>query len=416
MRYLLIGMGTRGDVQPLVALAMGMQKAGMDVCIGAGLDFREWIEGRGIPFAPMNMNMHTMMNTPEGIEWINNSKNPLQEGRNMKRMLDTYSADIADDLWRICADADVVISNLPTFAFVAAIAKKLNKPHGMVLLSPLTPSNHPASTMKPMTPFISPANRLAGYIALYFTHWVARESGNVFRHKLGLSAWTYRDYLREWLSIPVLYGISPLVMPRDPRWHDKTVVTGYWIDPLPADYAPPTDLLQFLEAGDAPFYIGFGSMSSKDPQATTRLIIDAVQKAGVRAVIYSGWAGLAHDDIPDTVFLSTGAPHEWLFPRMAGVIHHGGAGTTAAGLRAGVPSGVIAHMADQPYWGRRIAELGVGAKFIYRHQLTSDKLARMIATLSNPTLQHNARQFGERLRAEDGVMNAVTIIPTLHKA
>ncbi|MCL4252617.1 MAG: glycosyltransferase [Anaerolineae bacterium] len=413
MKYLLIGMGTRGDVQPLVALATGMQHAGMDVTIGAGLDFQAWIEGRGIPFAPMNMNMQTMMNSPEGIEWINNSKNPMQEGRNMKRMLDKYSADIAGDLLRICADADVLISNLPTFAFVAAIAEKLKKQHWLVLLSPLTPSNHPASTMKPMSPITFPTNRLSGYIGLYFTHWVARESGNNFRRELGLSDWTYRDYLREWTTIPVLYGVSPLVMPRDPRWHDKTFVTGYWIDPLPADYAPPSDLVQFLEAGDAPFYIGFGSMSSKDPQATTRLILDAVKKVGVRAVIYSGWAGLNHDDIPDTIFLSTGAPHEWLFPRMAGVIHHGGAGTTAAGLRAGVPSAVISHMADQPYWGRRVAELGVGAKFIYRHKLTSDRLARNIETLSKPTIQHNARQFGERLRAENGVQNAVRVIEQL---
>lgn len=413
MKYLLIGMGTQGDVQPLVALATGMQNAGMDVTIGAGLDFREWIEGRGIPFAPMNMNMQTMMNSPEGIEWINNSKTPMQEGRNMKRMLDKYSADIAGDLLRICADADVLISNLPTFAFVAAIAEKLKKQHWLVLLSPLTPSNHPASTMKPMSPITFPTNRLSGYIGLYFTHWVARESGNNFRRELGLSEWTCRDYLREWTTIPVLYGVSPLVMPRDPRWHDKIFVTGYWIDPLPANYAPPSDLTQFLEAGDAPFYIGFGSMSSKDPQATTRLILDAVQKVGVRAVIYSGWAGLNHDGIPDTIFLSTGAPHEWLFPRMAGVIHHGGAGTTAAGLRAGVPSAVISHMADQPYWGRRVAELGVGAKFTYRHKLTSDRLARTIETLSNPTTQHNARQFGERLRAEDGVQNAVRVIEQL---
>jgi len=417
MKHLLIGMGTRGDVQPLVALAEGMQQAGLDVTIGAGLDFESWIRGRGIPFAPMNVNMQDMINSPEGIEWINNSKNSMQEGRNMKIMLDKYSSAISENLQTICTDADILISNLPTFGFVAAIAEKMNKPHWLVLLSPLTPSNHPTSTMKPMTPFTTPLNRLTGYIALYFTQWVSKQSTNIFRQKLGLAPWGYKDYLREWLTIPVLYGVSRQVMPRDPRWHDKTFVTGYWIDRLPADYTPPAPLANFLLSDEKTVYIGFGSMSSKNPQATTQLIIDAVQKVGVRAVIYSGWAGLKSEQLPDNLFLLDGAPHEWLFPKLSAVIHHGGAGTTAAGLRAGVPSGVISHMADQPYWGRRIAELKVGAPFIYRHKLTTDKLARMIDRLVNtPELAQNAYYFGERLRAEDGVKEAVRAIQKLHQA
>ncbi|MCU0481486.1 MAG: glycosyltransferase [Anaerolineae bacterium] len=417
MKHLLIGMGTRGDVQPLVALAEGMQKAGLDVTIGAGLDFEAWIRGRGIPFAPMNMNMQAMMNSPEGVEWINNSKNPMQEGRNMKRMLDKYSADISEDLRRICEDADILISNLPTFGFVAALAEKMHKPHWLVLLSPLTPSNHPASTMKPMTPFTAPMNRVSGYIGLYFTQWVAKASTNIFRQKLGLAPWGYRDYLREWTTIPVLYGVSEQVMPRDPRWHDKTFVTGYWIDRAPANYTPPAPLADFLRPYERTVYIGFGSMSTKDPSATAHLIIDAVKKVGIRAIVYSGWAGLRAEKIPDNIFLLDGAPHDWLFPQLSGVIHHGGAGTTAAGLRAGVPSGVVSHMADQPYWGRRVAELKVGVPFIYRHKLTADKLARMIDRLVNtPELEQNAYYFGERLRAEDGVKEAVRVIQQLHQA
>jgi len=240
-----------------------------------------------------------------------------------------------------------------------------------------------------------------------FTHWYG-----VTR---GCSVWTYRDYLREWTSVPVLYGVSQLVMPPDPRWHDKTVVTGYWIDTIPADYAPSPALAQFLAEGDAPVYIGFGSMSSKDPQATTRLMIDALDKTGQRGIIYSGWAGLTADKLPSSVFLLDGAPHEWLFPRMGAVIHHGGAGTTAAGLRAGVPSGVVAHMADQPYWGGRVYEMGVGAKPIMRHKLTSDKLAKIINTLvKSPAIKENATQLGTKLRAENGVENAVHAISRIH--
>jgi UDP:flavonoid glycosyltransferase YjiC (YdhE family) len=416
-RYLLVGMGSRGDVQPLVALGDAMHRAGMDVTIGAGVNFGAWIESRGIKFAPMSVDVQVMMNSPEGIEWINNSKNSMQEGRNMKRMLDTYSEQMGHDLLQICEPADVLISNLPTFGIVAAIAEKFHKSHWFILLSPLTPSAYPESTFQPMIPRLkTPINRLSGYIGLYFTHWVSKASTNNFRKKLGLPAWTYRDYLREWTTIPLLYGVSEPVIIRDGGWHDKAAVTGYWIDPLPADYTPPAPLAQFLADGDAPVYIGFGSMSSKDPQATTELIMDAVKKAGVRAIIYSGWAGLSADDIPSHIFLLESAPHEWLFPRMSAVVHHGGAGTTAAALRAGVPSGVISHMADQPYWGRRVYELGVGEKFIRRHKLTSDKLAKMITTLTQtPSIKEKAQALGAKLRAENGVENAVRVIQSWSK-
>jgi UDP:flavonoid glycosyltransferase YjiC (YdhE family) len=359
------------------------------------------------------------MNSPEGLEWINNSKNSVQEGRNMKRMLDAYSKVMSADLLAICQNADVLISNLPTFGIVAAIAEKFHKAHWLILLSPLTPSSYSQNTIKPIIPHIkTPINRLSGYIGLYFTNWVSRQSTNVFREQLGLSTWTYRDYLREWTSVPVLYGVSQLVMPQDPRWHDKTFVTGYWIDPIPADYAPSPALAQFLADGDAPVYIGFGSMSSKDPQATTRLMLDALNKTRQRGIIYSGWAGLTADELPPSVFLLDGAPHEWLFPRMGAVIHHGGAGTTAAGLRAGVPSGVVAHMADQPYWGGRIHDMGVGAKPLMRHKLTSDNLAKMINTLvgspNSPAIKEKATQLGAKLRAENGVQNAVHAISRIH--
>ncbi|HRF96542.1 MAG TPA: glycosyltransferase, partial [Aggregatilineales bacterium] len=270
--------------------------------------------------------------------------------------------------------------------------------------------------LKPILPLNHSINKLTGHIGVYYLYWVSQEVTTHMRQNLGFPEWTRREFRQAWMSTPTLYGISEQVMPRDPHWHDKTAVAGYWIDPLPADYTPPAPLAQFLADGDAPVYIGFGSMSSNDPQATTELIMDAVKKAGVRAIIYSGWAGLSADDVPSHIFLLESAPHEWLFPRMSAVIHHGGAGTTAAALRAGVPSGVISHMADQPYWGRRVHELGVGAKFIRRHKLTSDKLAKMITTLTQtPSIKEKAQALGAKLRAEDGVENAVRVIQSWSK-
>ena len=143
-------------------------------------------------------------------------------------------------------------------------------------------------------------------------------------------------------------------------------------------------------------------------------MIDALQQTGKRGIIYSGWAGLNAENVPDDIFLLDGAPHDWLFPRMAGVIHHGGAGTTAAGIRAGVPTTVVSHMADQPYWGRRVQELGVGAKFIRRHELTTERLVRAIREMTdNPQIGENAIALREKIRQEDGIAEAVKAFDTL---
>ena len=137
-------------------------------------------------------------------------------------------------------------------------------------------------------------------------------------------------------------------------------------------------------------------------------MIEALKQSGERGIIYSGWAGLKADDLPDDIFLLDGAPHDWLFPRMKAIVHHGGAGTTAAGIRAGVPATVVSHMADQPYWGRRLHEIGVGSKLIRRHELTTDTLASAIQEMANsPTMQARAAGVGEQIRAERGVENAV---------
>jgi len=160
--------------------------------------------------------------------------------------------------------------------------------------------------------------------------------------------------------------------------------------------------------------MGFGSMASKNPQATAQLMIDALQQANQRGIILTGWGDLKADDLPESVFLLDYAPHSWLFPQMAGVVHHGGAGTTAAALRAGVPSMIVAHMGDQPYWGQRVFDLGVGAAPLRRHTLTAEKLAQGITTLvTDRQMRQEAAQLGEHLQAETGVANAVAAVKSI---
>jgi sterol 3beta-glucosyltransferase len=170
-------------------------------------------------------------------------------------------------------------------------------------------------------------------------------------------------------------------------------------------------LERFLAAGEPPVYVGFGSMAGRNPERTTRIVIAALQQAGLRGVLATGWGGLATNEVPATLHLLDQAPHDWLFPRMAAVAHHGGAGTTAAGLRAGCPTIICPFFGDQPFWGRRVHELGAGSRPVPQKQLTSDKLAAALRdAVGNASIRRQALALRDRIRSEDGIAKAVAII------
>ncbi len=210
---------------------------------------------------------------------------------------------------------------------------------------------------------------------------------------------------------PAIYGISPNVLPKPPDWGDNIEITGYWFLDTPADWQPPKDLVDFLLAGPPPVYVGFGSMSIRNPEETTEIVIQALSRTKQRGLLATGWGGLKLADLPDNVFKIDSVPHDWLFSQMAAVIHHGGAGTTAAGLRAGIPTITVPFFVDQPFWGKRVAELGVGPQPIPRKQLSVERLAAAITTVvSDKELQRRVAVLGERIRTEDGVAKAVEVI------
>lgn len=214
-------------------------------------------------------------------------------------------------------------------------------------------------------------------------------------------------------QLPTIYGFSPAVIAKPRDWRN-TELTGYWFLESAGTWTPPESLMRFLDAGEPPIYIGFGSMGSRDPEATARLVQEAIAQTGQRAILLAGWGGLQAGDVTEDVYLIDSAPHDWLFPRMAAVVHHGGAGTTAAALRAGVPSIIIPFFGDQGFWGQRVADLGVGPLPISRRQLTVDKLAGAIArTVNDQEMRDRARMLGEIIRAEDGVAQAVAMVESV---
>ena len=228
---------------------------------------------------------------------------------------------------------------------------------------------------------------------------------------LGLSAYTAARFYRALRSTPMLSAYSPSIIPHPADWPESTHVTGYFFLDNQADWQPSPELKAFLEAGDPPVYIGFGSMAGRNPEQLAKLILEALAKSGQRGLLLTGWGGLRAELVPDNVFVLDSAPHSWLFPRMAAVVHHGGAGTTAEGLRAGVPSVIVPFVLDQPFWGARIKALGLGPDPIPQKKLTADRLANAIKiAVTDSNMKQRAHSYGAAIRAENGIGNAVKII------
>ena len=234
---------------------------------------------------------------------------------------------------------------------------------------------------------------------------------NRFRcQTLDLPPQTLQDNRRGMRETLVVQGFSAHVVPHPRDWPANIHTAGYWfLDER--EWTPRQALLDFLQAGDPPVYIGFGSMTGRNPEALTHTLVAAATQSGQRAILQSGWSNLGQTDLPPHIFLLDSAPHSWLFPRMSAVVHHGGAGTTAAGLRAGVPTIVVPHLADQPFWGARMAALGVGPQPIPRSKLTVENLAAAIRQATGDAgMRRRAATLSAHIRAEDGIGTAVALI------
>ena len=416
-KVLILTYGTRGDVEPFIALAQGLSARGHEVTLCTAARFGPWIEDLGVPFMPMSDASLDLMDTPDGKRMLEGASGRL--GRiaaavRLARKSGPINAVLNRDAWlaaRQCAP-DLIIFH-PKVMAAPHIAEALRVPAIMGLLQPMivpTAAFPPTGLPELPIPFY---NRLA-YRLVRASYAAFRKSMNSFRTEdLGLAPLSRgQDVLRPPGAdiTKILHAISPHVLPRPEDWPSSAIITGYWFLDTADRYAPPDDLAHFLASGPPPVYVGFGSMVSEDARSLLQVTTEALNEAGARGVIGSGWAGLQADTGEDILIIPP-VPHEWLFPKMAAVVHHGGAGTTAQGFRAGVPCVICPFIGDQPGWARKAVALGVGATPVPRRALTAHRLAQSIRmAMTDPDLRRNAEILARDLHEEDGVARAVAEI------
>jgi UDP:flavonoid glycosyltransferase YjiC (YdhE family) len=410
----LITAGSRGDVQPYLALGLGLRAAGHRVRLATHATYLDWIREHGLDFHIVEGDPLAMAQGQAGREWMETGRRGWGLLRGFREFMGPILRQATGDILAACEDADLILFSGTTFFAAYSVAQKVNRPFIQAYLQPVNPT-------RAFPSLVYPTRFRGGPLFNYATHaiggqlyWQALRPllNDVRREMLGLPplslAGPFLSMVRR--RLPVLLGYSPTVLPKPKDWNEAQIVTGFWFVDDKA-YSPPDELVRFLAAGEPPVYVGFGSMTGNDPERLTAIVLDALRQSGRRGVLLAGWAGLAEGELPESVLRLDAAPHDWLFPRMAAVVHHGGIGTTHTGLRAGVPNIVVPFFGDQPFWGDRVHALGAGPAPILQSELTVEALAEAINTATRDTaMRAQAAEVGRRIQAEQGVETAVGIV------
>lgn len=407
--------GSRGDVQPYVALGIGLQAAGHEVRLAAPGAFRDLITSHGLDFHRITLDPQEAIR----LQLQDGDANLLEFVWRARETLAPILKENAGQFLEACGDAEAIIYASVGF-LGSGISRDLGVPGIGAMYGPLVNASRsfPSSFMPVPSGRLDLAhstprrlfNRLNHYVAQQIIWQPLRTLVNrALADTPGLSTYPLDGPFGEARrhQAPILNGWSPRVLPHPPDWGSHLPVTGYWFLDHPEDWTPPDGLQDFLDSGSPPVSVGFGSMGGARSEELATSVLRALAKTGDRAVLVTSWGGLGNADLPDTVFKVNEVPYDWLFPRVRAAVHHGGAGTTAASLRSGAPTVVVPFFTDQSFWGARVASLSVGARPIPQAKLSADRLAAALKETRGAGMRERARVLGEKIQAEDGVARAV---------
>ncbi|MBD9370427.1 glycosyltransferase [Xanthomonas sp. XNM01] len=392
MRLLMLTYGTEGDTRPLAALGHALLQAGHAVHLLADRSTLDVARALGLPCTALAGDIRATIARDDGMRDITRALARLTIAHTGAWMEQALEAGRGCDA--------VIVSGLTAFVGLS-VAEALGVPAIGAMLIPLSPTSAFASPFLPFTPprlFNRGSHVLFGQAS-----WrLFQQATNRARASAGLAP-------QRGLSTthPMLYGVSPTLLPHPADWPDNAHLCGQWIPPAPA-WSPPEDLLAFLAAGAPPLYVGFGSMGGFDTVRMREAIVAAVD--GRRAVFQPGWSGIDPHGLPDNIHVTGPAPHDWLLPRTALAIHHGGSGTTHSACRAGIPSVIVPFAGDQFFWAARLRGAGIATAVLKGATLRAAPLARAIAHAESPAARAAAADIGTRMRREDGLATAVALV------
>jgi sterol 3beta-glucosyltransferase len=412
----ILGAGSRGDLQPCLALGRRLAERGDAVRLIAVARYKPLVDAAGLTPVMLSLDPVEIIASEAGRAWLDGGRNPVKFLRSFARIARPVAEQILQEVASAFVGADLIVA--PTIGFLGEhMAERLGVPSALIHIQP----SHPTTAFP--HPFVPQARRLGPIANRWSFHAVEQLAWQLLRplinrwraDTLGLRRLPLRGpaHRTRLARRPVLCSFSPLVVPRPPDWPPYVHVTGNWFLDADEQWSPPRALTDLLATGRPVVYAGFGSMVPRDPARTDAMVRTALRLAGVRGVMLGDPA-----TSDDNVLAVQSVPHAWLFPRVSAVVHHGGAGTTAAGLRAGVPAIICPFLGDQPFWGERIAALGVGPAPIPIARLTANALVMAIEAAVGSgadakAIRERADSLGAEIRAENGVARACEVLDSL---
>lgn len=404
--------GSRGDIQPYLALSVGLARAGRQVTLLVTADVPPTADTAGVRIVSAAADGSDATVAVAG--------RLVEQGRLIAALRATgagarsLALTLARTALPYAEQADLLVAGLGGLFTARLLTQQLGRRFLPALLMPLTATAERPSLLLPVPRLPGSLNRLTHRLTqrlLWFS--LFRDSDRLVRRELfGLPPARAAEQCALFEGTAgLLYGFSPQVVPQAADWPSGVAVTGTWQLPMDAEPPLPESVERFLAAGTPPLVIGFGSMRNRDPQAVAAMVISALRRHGRRGILLSGWGGLRADALPDDLLLIEQASHRRLLPQAAAVVHHGGAGTTMAGLGAGIPNLVVPFFGDQPYWARRVHELGAGPPPLPRQRLSVERLTSAFdRLLHDDRMRTRARQLGAAMQQEDGTARAAALL------
>jgi UDP:flavonoid glycosyltransferase YjiC (YdhE family) len=411
MKIAIVAVGTRGDIQPHLALASTLRARGHAVSFVAPLDFESVALALGLTYSPIGISIRSLLDSEDGATLLDCGRRPLRFLTLLRKLAMPVVERLVTHVDAACADSEAVCYSLLGLpAYFSADARRV--PCFSSSMQPLGRTSAFPSPLLPLNGNTPKFLNRSTHVALEQAFWHAFRPFIKRTLKRSLPVWNIYSSLYA-AERPMLFAFSPLIVPRPPDWGPWMHATGYWTLPENTAWQPAPALADFLASGSPPVCVGFGSMHTPRVVERLRLALAAVRTLRRRAIVLTGWSDdlLDRSQFGDDVYATEAVPHDWLFPRVAAVIHHGGAGTTAAACRAGVPSVILPFFFDQAFWGYSMHQRSLGPAPLPRNRVSAESLGEALRlALTCDAMRAKLGALSVALRREDGAGRAADVI------